>query len=356
MKIGILSPLYESCPPKLYGGTERVVDNLCKGLLELGHDVTLFASNDSNTRAKLVSIVPEALRLTTPTIERDLPYVVLQVAKVIEQIEDFDIIHNHIDFYPYPYIDRSPCPWLTTLHDRLDYPDLQMLYQYYQHLPLASISYAQRKPLAFCNWLGNVYHGLDTSLFEYSDKKGEYLVFLGRICENKGTHVAIEIAKKTGIPLKIAAKIGPDDRDFFESTIKHAIDGKHIEFLGEIKEDEKSEFLSNALALLMPINWPEPFGLVIIESYACGTPVIGRPFGSLPEIIEDGKTGFLRMTTDELIQAVHDVERLDRNYIRHFAEKNFSYQMMSKKYVDLYKALIIPHAKHSLAHCFISAK
>ncbi|MBA2653442.1 MAG: glycosyltransferase family 4 protein [Gammaproteobacteria bacterium] len=340
MKIGMLSPLYESCPPKLYGGTERVVDNLCKGLSELGHEVVLFASNDSTTKATLVPVVPQALRLANPPIEQDLPYITLQLAKVMEQVAEFDVVHNHIDFYSYPHIDSSPCPWLTTLHGRLDYPDLQLLYKHYKHLPLASISYAQRKPLSFCNWLANVYHGLDVEMFKPRFKKGKYLAFLGRICEDKGTHVAIEIAKRTGIPLKIAAKIGPHDKEFFESKIKHHIDGKLIEFIGEITEAEKSDFLSNALALLTPIDWPEPFGLVVIESYACGTPVVGRPCGSLPEIIEEGKTGFLRNSLDDLTAAVNQVETLDRNYIRNFAKENFSYQIMAAKYVNLYKDLI----------------
>lgn len=345
MKIGMLSPLYESCPPKLYGGTERVVDNLCKGLTELGHEVVLFASNDSNTKAKLIPIVPQALRLANPPIEQDLPYITLQLAKVMEHIEEFDIVHNHIDFYSYPHISRSPCPWLTTLHGRLDYPDLQALYHHYKHLPLTSISYAQRKPLAFCNWIANVYHGLDVSMFTPQFSKGKYLAFLGRICEDKGTHVAIEIAKKTGIPLKIAAKIGPYDKEFFESVIKPQIDDKHIEFIGEINESQKNEFLSNALAVLTPIQWPEPFGLVVIESYACGTPVIGKPYGSLPEIVEDGKTGFLHTTTEDLIQAVNEVENLDRHYIRRFAEENFSYQIMADRYVNLYKELINTEVK-----------
>lgn len=338
MKIGMLSPLYESCPPKLYGGTERVVDNLCKGLTELGHDVVLFASNDSDTKAQLIPIVPQALRLSN--VEQDLPYITLQLAKVLELASEFDVIHNHIDFLPYPYINASPCPWITTLHGRLDYPDLQLLYRHFSHLPLVSISYAQRRPLSFCNWLATVYHGLDISCFKPKTSPGKYLAFLGRICEDKGTHIAIKIAKKLGIPLKIAAKIGPYDREFFDTQIKPEIDGKLIEYVGEINEQQKSDFLSNALALLTPIDWPEPFGLVVIESYACGTPVIGRLCGSLPEIIEDGKTGFLRNSFDELVQAVKDVEQLDRNYIINFAKTNFSYQTMAKKYVALYSDLI----------------
>jgi glycosyltransferase involved in cell wall biosynthesis len=340
MKIGMLSPLYESCPPKLYGGTERVVDNLCKGLSELGHEVILFASGDSTTRAELIPITPQALRLADPPIEHDLPYLTLQIAKIIEYVGELDIIHNHIDFYAYPYIKLSPCPWLTTLHGRLDYPDLQTLYHHYTHLPLSSISYAQRKPLAFCNWIANVYHGLDIDTFIPCFEKGKYLAFLGRVCEDKGTHIAIEIAKEVGIPLKIAAKVAANDREYFETVIKPQIDGKHIEFIGEISESQKSDFLSHALAILTPINWPEPFGLVVIEAYACGTPVIGRPFGSLPEIIEEGKTGFLRMTTSELIQAVKEAESLDRRYIRDFVQKNFSYQMMARRYLNLYKELI----------------
>ncbi len=340
MKIGILSPLYESCPPKLYGGTERVVDNLCKGLTELGQEVVLFASNDSNTKAKLIPIVPQALRLAKPPIEQDLPYITLQIAKVLEQIDELDIVHNHIDFTPYPYINRSPCPWVTTLHGRLDYSDLKLLYQHYQHLPLASISYAQRKPLAHCNWVANIYHGIDIGMYTPNFSKGKYLAFLGRICEDKGTHKAIEIAKKTGIPLKIAAKIGPHDQEFFDKVIKHQIDGKHIEFVGEITESEKSDFLSNAIALLTPIDWPEPFGLVVIESYACGTPVIGRPCGSLPEIVEDGKTGFLRSSLEDLIQSVYAAQELDRKYIYEFAQENFSYQRMASQYLKLYNQLL----------------
>lgn len=340
MKIAMLSPLYESVPPKLYGGTERVVDNLCRGLHELGQEVVLFASQDSQTQGELVPIVPEALRLANPPIEQDLPYIMLQIGKVLDRLDEFDIVHNHIDFAPYPFINKSPCPWLTTLHGRLDYPDLQLLYQNYSHLSLASISYAQRKPLAFCNWAGNIYHGINVQGLTPKYEKGNYLAFLGRICEDKGTHRAIEIAKRSGIPLKIAAKVGAQDQAYFDNVIKKEIDGQHIQFIGEINEEQKSEFLGNALAVLTPIDWPEPFGLVVIESYACGTPVIGRPCGSLPEIIEDGKTGFLRNTTEELIQAVFECEKLDRCYIRQVAEKNFSYQTMARRYLALYNELI----------------
>lgn len=335
----MLCPLYESCPPKLYGGTERVVDSLCRGLTELGQEVVLFASGDSNTQAKLVPVVPEALRLANPPIEQDLPYIMLQIGNVMEHIEEFDIVHNHIDFAPYPYIDKSPCPWVTTLHGRLDYPDLQLLYQNYADLALTSISYAQRKPLSYCNWVANIYHGINVQSFQPNYKRGNYLAFLGRICEDKGTHRAIDIANKSGIPLKIAAKIGDQDRDYYDAVIKNKIDGKHIEYIGEITESEKSEFLGNALATLTPIDWPEPFGLVVIESYACGTPVIGRPCGSLPEIIEDGKTGYLRVTDEELIKAVKDCESLDRQVIRQFAEENFSYQVMAKKYLNLFSQI-----------------
>jgi glycosyltransferase involved in cell wall biosynthesis len=337
MEIGMIPPLYESCPPKLYGGTERVVDNLCKGLTRLGHHVTLFASEDSNTEAQLIPIVPRALRLAN--VAQDLPYMTLQIAKVIEMAGEFDIIHNHIDFLPYPYIGSSPCPWITTLHGRLDYPDLQLLYKHFQQLPLVSISDAQRKPLYYCNWLATVYHGIDVDMFTPNFSKGKYLAFLGRICADKGTHIAIAIAKQLQIPLKIAAKVSNDDREFFETVIKPQIDGKLIEFIGEINEYEKSEFLSNALCLLTPIDWPEPFGLVVIESYACGTPVVGRPCGSLPEIIVEGKTGFLRNTLNELVAAVNDIAILDRRYIREFAEQNFSYTTMAQNYLKLYDGL-----------------
>jgi glycosyltransferase involved in cell wall biosynthesis len=342
MKIGMLSPLHESCPPKLYGGTERVIDNLCRGLTELGHEVVLFASGDSNTHAKLVPIVPQALRLAN--IEQDLPYITLQITKAIEQADEFDIIHNHIDFLPYPYIGISPCPWITTLHGRLDYPDLQLLYQHYNHIPLVSISDAQRQPLHFCNWVSTIYHGINFSNFKPSFSKGKYLAFLGRICEDKGTHIAIEIAKQLQIPLKIAAKIGNQDREFFEQVIKPKIDGKLIEFIGEINEQGKSEFLSNAVALLTPIDWPEPFGLVVIESYACGTPVIGRPCGSLPEIIQDGQSGFLRSTFNELLEAARDVETLDRKQVYEYGKTHFSYLIMAEKYLGIYEEHVQLHS------------
>jgi glycosyltransferase involved in cell wall biosynthesis len=339
MKIGMVAPLFESCPPKLYGGTERVVDNLCKGLTELGHEVFLFASQDSNTKAKLVPIVKEALRLANPPVNSPYPYITLQIATVLDHANSLDIIHNHIDFHPFPYVDRSNCPWLTTLHGRLDLMELKSVFKHFNHLPLTSISFSQRTPLANCNWVGNVYHGIDLDTFKPNYQPGKYLAFLGRICADKGIDKAIEIAHQSGIPLKIAAKVDAADKEYYEQEIKHLIDGKHIEYIGEITEHEKSDFLGNAYALLTPINWPEPFGLVVIEAYACGTPVIGRPMGSLPEIVHNEKTGYLRQSIDDLVQAVNSIDQLDRKAVRRFAEDNFSYKYMAERYVSLYHKL-----------------
>jgi len=345
MKIGIVAPLYESCPPKLYGGTERVVTCLCNGLVDLGHDVTLFASGDSQTKAKLHEIAPQSLRLAKPKVYDPHPYIARQISIIMDQVHNFDIIHNNIGFCVFPYIDFCSTPWLTTTHGRLDLHDQQVVFEHFPDTQLVSISYEQRKPLLNNNWIANVYHGLDIKSFTPNYTSGDYLAFLGRVSPEKGLVRAIEIAKAVGIPLKIAAKVDVADKEYYEAEGKPLIDGRHIEYIGEITEDEKSEFLGNALALLFPINWPEPFGLVVIESYACGTPVIARPFGSAPEIIEDGKTGFLRTETADLIAAVDQVKSLDRRYIRKFAEENFSLELMAHNYVKVYEQMLVDSKK-----------
>lgn len=345
MKIGIVAPLYESCPPKLYGGTERFVTCLCNGLVDLGHDVTLFASGDSQTKANLHKVTTQSLRLAEPRVYNPHPYITKQISMVMDQVHNFDIIHNNIGFCAFPYIDLCSTPWLTTTHGRLDLTDQKVVFEHFSHTPLVSISYEQRTPLPNNNWIANVYHGLDIQSFTPKYSSGDYFAFLGRVSPEKGLVRAIEIANAVGIPLKIAAKVDVHDKEYYEAEIKSLIDGRHIEYIGEISEEEKSEFLGNALALLFPINWPEPFGLVVIESYACGTPVIARPFGSVPEIIEDGKTGFVRTETADLIAVVDQVENLDRRYIRKFAEENFCLDLMARNYVKVYEQMLVDSKK-----------
>ncbi len=342
MKIGIVSPLYESCPPKTYGGTERVVTCLCNGLVELGYDVTLFASGDSNTKATLYPITDQSLRLAKPNVIDPYPYITKQLDIIAAMADDFDIMHNNVGFRAFPFAKYTNTPWVTTMHGRLDLLDEQKVYEHFIDTPLVSISQAQRLPLPNNNWVDNVYHGLDIQSFTAVEQPGQYLAFLGRIAEDKGILRAIEIAKQSGVPLKIAAKVDAHDRDFYETEVKHLIDGKHIEYIGEITEAEKSEFLGNALALMFPIQWPEPFGLVVIESYACGTPVITRPFGSMPEIVAAGKTGFIEMETAALVQAVDKVAGLDRQFIRRYAETHFSQQQMAKNYLKVFEQLVVP--------------
>lgn len=340
MKIAMVAPLFESCPPKLYGGTERVVATLCDGLVDEGHEVVLFASGDSDTKAELVPITPEALRLAKGEFQDIRPNLTLQLTMVFERAKEFDVIHNHIGYAPFPFLSHSPCPWVSTLHGRLDLPDSSKIFAYFKKTPLVSISFNQREPLNGNNWLANIYHGIKLEEFKAVEKPGKYLAFLGRICRDKGIETAIEVSQKSGVPLKIAAKVDPVDKEYYETVIKPQIDGQHIEYVGEITQKEKSDFLGNALALISPINWPEPFGLVIIEAYACGTPVIVKPLGSFPEIVEQGETGFLYDETDQLVDAVKLVKGLDRSYIRQYAEENFSIQRMAKQYVEVYQQLV----------------
>jgi len=280
MKIAQVSPLYESVPPKLYGGTERVVSNLTEELVRLGHDVTLFASGDSRTSAKLVAPCSQALRLDADCRDQ-MAYHMILLDQVFERIKDFDIVHFHIDYLHYPLSRRATTAHVTTLHGRLDLPELATLYRRFPDVPLVSISDAQRRPIASANWQGTVYHGLPRDLYEFHPATGKYLAFLGRISPEKRVDRAIEIACRSGLPLKIAAKVDPADREYFKCEIEPLLDDPLVEFIGEIDDRQKSEFLGGALALLFPIDWPEPFGLVMIESMASGTPVIGwKRFGS----------------------------------------------------------------------------
>lgn len=339
MKIAQIAPLVESVPPTLYGGTERVVSWLTEELVNQGHDVTLFASGDSKTQAKLVPVVERALRLDN-RVRDCLPYNFIMLDQVAERAREFDILHFHIDFMHYPMFRDIPNRTLTTLHGRLDLPDLQPIYKAFPHMPLVSISGNQRLPMPPVNWADTVYHGLPPDLFRGTKKHDGYLAFLGRISPEKRPDRAIAIAKATGIPLKIAAKIDAVDRKYFEQEIEPLMDKSLVEFIGEIGETQKQEFLGNARALLFPIDWPEPFGLVMIEAMACGTPVIAFKCGSVPEVMEDGVTGFIVETLDEAIAAVGKIDTLSRECVRARFEQRFTAPVMAKHYIEIYKTLM----------------
>lgn len=338
MKIAQIAPLYEAVPPKLYGGTERIVHYLTEELVSLGHDVTLFASGDSITKARLVAHVPEALRLNKACEDTLAPHIV-QLQDVIEQAEEFDVIHFHTDYIHFPFTRKLPVAHLTTLHGKLNIPELQLVYNKFPDQPVISISDRQRKPLPQANWIGTVYHGLPVDLHKAGTGKGGYLAFLGRISPEKGLDVAISTAKAAGIKLKIAAKIDKADKDYFEEHIKPLLDHPLIEFIGEINEKEKTAFLGNALAMLFLINWDEPFGLVMIEAMACGTPVIAFGRGSVPEIIEHEKSGFIVENETQAIEAVKLAGRLSRKKVRESFEQRFTARRMALDYVAIYQRL-----------------
>jgi glycosyltransferase involved in cell wall biosynthesis len=338
MKIAQIAPLVESVPPTLYGGTERVVSWLTEELVAGGHDVTLFASGDSRTRARLEPIVPSALRLDG--IHDSTPYNIIMLDRVAARQHEFDVLHFHIDFFHYPVFRRLAHKTLTTLHGRQDLPELPDIYRAFPHMPLVSISDHQRRPVPPANWRGTVYHGLPNGLLKEGRGEGGYLAFLGRICADKGPLEAIEIARRTGKRLKMAAKVDPADRKYFEEQVKPVLEASpHAEFIGEINDSQKQEFLGKAAALLFPISWPEPFGLVMIEAMACGTPVIAFNSGSVPEIMDDGLTGFVVDTVDEAVTAVGRLDRLFRPSIRSRFEERFSVGAMARDYVKIYRGL-----------------
>ena len=339
MRIAQVAPLYESVPPRLYGGTERVVSWLTEKLVSLGHEVTLFASGDSVTRAELVPCSPKALRLEAECID-PLAHHILMLEKVLSRADDFDLIHFHVDYLHFPLSRRQQLPCLTTLHGRLDLPDLVPLYREFSDMPLVSISNAQRKPLPWANWIGTVHHGLPPRSLAFNPTGGEYLAFLGRISPEKGIDHAVEIAVRTGMKLKVAAKIDRADRHYFERTVEPLFHHPLIEFVGEVGSEEKAEFLGNASAFLFPINWPEPFGLVMIEALACGTPVIAYPFGSVPEIVPDGTCGFQVHNIDQAVEAVRRIDEIDRGDCRRHFERRFTDERMASNYIELYQRLV----------------
>jgi glycosyltransferase involved in cell wall biosynthesis len=339
MKIAQIAPLAESVPPRLYGGTERVVSHLTETLVERGHQVTLFASGDSVTSARLVRCTEKALRLD-PAVLDVLPHHLLLLDHLREQADEFDVLHFHIDLFHFPLVRMLDTPAVTTLHGRLDLPDLQPFYRRFPDVPLVSISDAQRAPMPPVNWVGTVYHGLPLGLLSPTPNPEGYLAFLGRISPEKRPDRAIEIAERSGVPLKIAAKVDKVDRDYWRERIEPMVRrSRLVEYVGEIGDDEKAAFLGNASAIVFPIDWPEPFGLVMIEAMACGTPVIAFRCGSVPEIVDPGTTGFVVGTVDEAVAAVARIGELDRGRIRRVFERRFSAHRMAADYEDVYAAL-----------------
>jgi glycosyltransferase involved in cell wall biosynthesis len=350
MKIAQVTPLYEAVPPRLYGGTERVVAHLTDALVELGHEVTLFASADAETKATLIPVRDQAIRLDPALLKSDFAAHLSQLAEVRRRADDFDLIHFHTDMIHFPFFDRRAGRTVTTLHGRLDLKDLAAVYRRWPQFPLVSISDSQRGPLPFANWAATVQHGVRASLYEFAAKPEGYLAFLGRISPEKRPDRAIAIAKATGRRLKIAAKVDAADRTYFEEEIEPLLDHPLVEYIGEIGDEQKSAFLGGAEALLFPIDWPEPFGLVMIEAMACGTPVIAYACGSVPEVIEDGLTGFIVRNDAEAIAAVDRLPSLDRAEIRRRFETRFSATAMARRYIALYDRLTAPEeAKLSLA-------
>ncbi len=339
MKIAQVAPLTEAVPPKLYGGTERVVSWLTEALVEQGHDVTLFASGDSVTAAKLEPMWPRALRLDG-AIRDPLAVHALMLERVARRASEFDLLHFHLDYYPFTIFSRQRTPFVTTLHGRLDLPEHQPVFEAFPNAPLVSISNAQRLPLPNANWIGTVHHGLPCELLKPAAVAQTYLAFLGRISPEKGLDRAIKIAAKAGLPLKIAAKVDKNDSDYFRTVIRPLLECGDVEFIGEIGDGEKAQFLSGALALLAPIDWPEPFGLVMIEAMACGTPVLAFSGGSVPEIVEHGLTGAIVENVEEAIIALPLVIALDRKKVRQRFVQRFSATRMASDYLDLYRSLL----------------
>jgi len=348
MRIAQVAPLYESVPPKLYGGTERVVSYLTEELVRLGHDVTLFASGDSETEARLVPACDRAL-WRDPYCRETLPHHVRLMELVFREARKFDVIHFHTDYLHFPLLRSNAIPGVTTLHGRVNPHDLRPLIEAYGETPLVSISDDQRRPLPEANWRATVYHGLPRDLHTFQNRGGEYLLFVGRISPEKRLDRAIEIARRTGRKLKIAAKIYDEERDYYRNSIEPLLRDSRsfVEFIGEVGGEDKNKLMGNAYALLFPIDWPEPFGLVMIESLACGTPVIAWNHGSVPEILAHGETGFVVDTIEEAVRAVDGVETLSRPACRAAFERRFDVTRMARNYVEVYARLIEGIAPHS---------
>jgi glycosyltransferase involved in cell wall biosynthesis len=341
LKIAQISPLYEAVPPKLYGGTERVVAWLTDALVAAGHDVVLFASAEAQTRARLVPVRDQAIRLDPAVLKSDLAAHLGMLQEVRARMNEFDVLHFHVDMIHFPFFELCAERTLTTLHGRLDLKDLPGAYRRWKQFPLASISQSQRAPLRTANWIGTVHHGMPRDLCPFEpNPKGDYLAFLGRISPEKRADRAIAIARRVGLPLKIAAKIDAQDAAYFEREIEPLLGSSDIEFVGEISDAEKPAFLGNARALLFPIDWPEPFGIVMIEAMACGTPVVAWRCGSVPEVVDEHVTGRIVDNEDAAVAATREVIEYDRAAIRAVFERRFTAEVMAKRYLQLYGALV----------------
>lgn len=341
MHIAQIAPLAEAVPPKLYGGTERVVANLCDALVELGHEVTLFAAADARTDAKLIPVRDRSIRLDPAPLKADVAAHLTMLHEVRRRAWQFDVLHFHIDLLHFPVFEHQAHRTVTTLHGRLDLTDLEAAYRHWPQFGLVSISDHQRTPMPFINWLATIPHGLPIQRFVFRPRpQPGYLAFLGRISPEKRPDVAISIARRAGIPLKIAAKVDAVDREYFDTRIAPLLDHPLIDYIGEIREDQKSEFLGNARALLFPIDWPEPFGLVMVEAMACGTPVIAWNRGSVPEVIDHGVTGYIVESEEEALAALSNIGQIDRRTVRAVFERRFAARTMARSYVDLYARLV----------------
>jgi glycosyltransferase involved in cell wall biosynthesis len=338
MRIAQIAPLYEQVPPIRYGGSERIIHYLTEVLVARGHDVTLFASGGSRTSARLVPVVPAPLWHDPSARDLVAPHVRMH-AGVFARAADFDVIHNHNDYFPFPYLAHSATPVVTTMHGRCDLPELQALLRVFPEARLVSISEAQQACDPDASWIGTVHHGLPVEHYRFDPEGGKGLLFLGRISPEKGPHVAIDVAVAAGLPLTIAARIDPVDRPFFEREVRPRLEHPLVRFVGEVDDAGKQRLLGRACALLLPIDWPEPFGLVMIEAMACGTPVVARPVGSAPELVVDGVTGFLADDRDGLVAAVRAAHRIDRAACRRHVEARFSVSVMTDRYERLYRRL-----------------
>ena len=339
MRIAQVAPLAEAVPPKLYGGTERIVSYLTEELVEMGHEVTLFASGDSVTSARLEAIIPQALRLDEQVRDTVSPHI-LMISRVLDMLDQFDIVHFHIDHYQLPAMRDRGKPFVSTFHGRLDLPELQPLLNAFPKVPFVSISDSQRRPLSGVNWAATIPHGLPKNLLPFSGADAGYLAFLGRISPEKGPDTAIRIARAAHLPLRIAAKVDKADQQYFERIICPMLANPGVDFLGEINERQKAAFLGGARALLTPIDWPEPFGLVMIEAMACGTPVIAFSNGSVPEVVEDGRSGFIVENEDEALSALLRLSELDRKTVRSCFDERFTARRMAEDHLRLYASLI----------------
>lgn len=348
MKIAQVAPLFESVPPQAYGGTERVVSYLTEALVHAGHDVTLFASGDSRTRAQLVSVVPRSLRLD-PARPDWLVWHTIMIDQVFERAHEFDVMHFHTDCMHYPLARRTRTPSVTTLHGRLDLPDLRPLHEHFAAHPLVSISDSQRGPLSNANWCATVHHGLPVDLYRFQPQAQDYFAFVGRISPEKRVDRAIEIAIACETPLLIAAKVDAVDQAYFDACIRPLMGHPLVRFLGEIGDPQKNELIGGARALLFPIDWPEPFGLVMIEAFACGTPVVAYRCGSVPEVMHDGVTGYLVDNQEQAIAAARVIDRIDRRRCRDVFERRFTADKMAARYLQVYQALIDTRGRSALA-------